>query len=228
MPDRPLPGIVVLISGSGTNLQALIDAVTRGEIPGRIRAVLSNRPGVAGLERAERAGIPAQVIDHRTYPDRETFDQALMAHIDAHDPALVVLAGFMRVLTPAFVDHYTGRLINIHPSLLPDFRGLHTHERALEAGVQTHGCTVHFVNGELDGGPAIAQAGVPVEANDTPQSLAARVQCQEHRIYPQVVRWFCEGRLKLADDGQVHLDDQPLQTPLRADEVPADDRDPPT
>ncbi|MBK1692728.1 phosphoribosylglycinamide formyltransferase [Ectothiorhodospira mobilis] len=217
MSENALPGIVVLISGSGTNLQALIDAAARGEIPGRIRGVISNRPGVAGLERATRAGIPTEVIDHRAYSGREAFDRALMARIDAHHPALVVLAGFMRVLTPGFVQHYAGRLINIHPSLLPDFRGLHTHERALEAGVESHGCSIHFVNGELDGGPIIAQARVPVKADDTPQSLAARVQHQEHRLYPRVVRWFCQGRLRLADDGQVHFDEQPLQVPLRVD-----------
>ena len=216
MSENTLPGIVVLISGSGTNLQALIDAAARGEIPGCIRCVISNRPGVAGLERATRAGIPTEVIDHRAFPGREAFDQALMVRIDAHDPALVVLAGFMRVLTPGFVQHYTGRLINIHPSLLPDFRGLHTHERALEAGVETHGCSIHFVNGELDGGPIIAQARVPVMADDNPQTLAARVQHQEHRLYPQVVRWFCQGRLRLADDGQVYFDEQPLQAPLPA------------
>ncbi|MCG5536416.1 phosphoribosylglycinamide formyltransferase [Ectothiorhodospira mobilis] len=217
MAENALPGIVVLISGSGTNLQALIDATARGEIPGRIRGVISNRPGVAGLERAARAGIPTAVVDHRAFSGREDFDRALMARIDAHDPALVVLAGFMRVLTPGFVQHYTGRLINIHPSLLPDFRGLHTHERALEAGVETHGCSIHFVNGELDGGPVIAQARVPVMADDNPQSLAARVQHQEHRLYPRVVRWFCQGRLRLADDGQVHFDENPLQVPLQVD-----------
>ncbi|WP_090486260.1 phosphoribosylglycinamide formyltransferase [Ectothiorhodospira mobilis] len=217
MAENALPGIVVLISGSGTNLQALIDATARGEIPGRIRGVISNRPGVAGLERAARAGIPTAVVDHRAFSGREDFDRALMARIDAHDPALVVLAGFMRVLTPGFVQHYTGRLINIHPSLLPDFRGLHTHERALEAGVETHGCSIHFVNGELDGGPVIAQARVPVMADDNPESLAARVQHQEHRLYPRVVRWFCQGRLRLADDGQVHFDENPLQVPLQVD-----------
>ncbi|EHQ51620.1 phosphoribosylglycinamide formyltransferase [Ectothiorhodospira sp. PHS-1] len=215
MRRSPLPGIVVLISGSGTNLQALIDAAADGRIHGEIRAVISNRPEVAGLDRARRADIPAQVINHRDFPDRGAFDQALMAAIDRHQPDLVVLAGFMRVLTPAFVAHYEGRLINIHPSLLPDFRGLHTHERALEAGVQQHGCSIHFVNTELDGGPVILQASVPVLPDDTPQTLAARVQQQEHQAYPQVVRWFCQGRLTLRN-GQVWFDEQPLQAPLQS------------
>ncbi|SEQ31867.1 phosphoribosylglycinamide formyltransferase-1 [Ectothiorhodospira magna] len=213
MKPHPLPGIVVLISGSGTNLQALIDGVAEGRIQGQIRAVISNRPQVAGLDRADRARIPAQVINHRDFPDRDTFDRALMTAIDLHQPDLVVLAGFMRVLTPAFVTHYQGRLINIHPSLLPDFRGLHTHERALEAGVQQHGCSIHFVNTELDGGPVIGQARVPVLPDDTPQTLAARVQQQEHRAYPQVVQWFCQGRLTLCN-GQVWFDEHPLQAPL--------------
>ncbi|MCG5500632.1 phosphoribosylglycinamide formyltransferase [Ectothiorhodospira lacustris] len=214
MRQSPLPGIVVLISGSGTNLQALIDAVADGRVHGEIRAVISNQPEVTGLDRARRAGIPAQVINHRDFSDRSGFDQALMAAIDRHQPELVVLAGFMRVLTPAFVEHYDGHLINIHPSLLPDFRGLHTHERALEAGVQQHGCSIHFVNTELDGGPVILQARVPVLIDDTPQTLAARVQQQEHRAYPQVVQWFCQGRLTLRN-GQVWLDEQPLQAPLQ-------------
>lgn len=214
MRQSPSPGIVVLISGSGTNLQALIDAVANGDIHGEIRGVISNRPEVAGLERARRAGIPARVINHQDFSDRDTFDQALMAAIDQHQPDLVVLAGFMRVLTPAFVGHYEGRLINIHPSLLPDFRGLHTHERALEAGVQLHGCSIHFVNTELDGGPVILQASVPVLPDDTPQTLAARVQQQEHRAYPRVIQWFCQGRLTLRN-GQVWLDEKPLQAPLQ-------------
>lgn len=214
------PGIVVLISGSGTNLQAIIDTVQEGLIPGELRAVISNRPGVAGLEKAQRAGITTHVIDHRSYPERADFDRALMQSIDGHDPALVVLAGFMRVLTPEFVDRYQGRLLNVHPSLLPAFRGLHTHERALESGIREHGCSIHFVNAELDGGPVIAQAIVPVLAEDTPTSLAARVQQQEHRIYPMVVAWFCEGRLKLLD-GKVCLDGKSLPAPLRYDSTGA-------
>ncbi|TVQ71708.1 MAG: phosphoribosylglycinamide formyltransferase [Chromatiaceae bacterium] len=210
------PGIVVLISGSGTNLQALIDAVNDDRIPGCIRAVISNRPGVAGLDRAARAGIHHEVINHRDYGDREAFDAALMTGIDAHTPDLVVLAGFMRVLTAQFVGHYAGRLVNIHPSLLPAYRGLHTHERALKDGVESHGCSVHFVNTELDGGPVIIQARVPVLGDDTPDTLAARVQQQEHRVYPQVVRWFCQGRLSLAN-GQVRLDEKTLHTPLQVE-----------
>ncbi|MGM0676919.1 MAG: phosphoribosylglycinamide formyltransferase [Pseudomonadota bacterium] len=216
MPTDAQPGIVVLISGSGTNLQALIDAAGDGRIPGRIRAVISNRPDVAGLERAARAGIHHEVINHQDYDTREAFDAALMTGIDAHGPDLVVLAGFMRVLTPGFVGHYAGRLLNIHPSLLPAYRGLHTHERALEDGVEHHGCSIHFVNTELDGGPVIIQARVAVLADDTPDTLADRVQQQEHRIYPQVVRWFCQGRLTLAD-GQVWLDEKPLHSPLQVE-----------
>lgn len=207
------PAMVVLISGSGSNLQALIDATASGFIPGRIAAVISNNPDALGLQRAEQAGIATQVIAHRAYARREDFDQALMQAIDPHQPALVVLAGFMRILTPGFVTHYLGRLLNIHPSLLPALRGLHTHERALAEGLSVHGCSVHFVNQELDGGPVIMQARVPVLPDDTPQSLAARVLIQEHRLYPAVVRLFCQGRLRLDAQG-VWLDQQRLEHPL--------------
>ncbi|MDD3516752.1 MAG: phosphoribosylglycinamide formyltransferase [Chromatiales bacterium] len=208
--------IVVLISGSGSNLQAIIDAAASGELPGRIAAVISNRPEAFGLERARRAGIAAETLDHRRYPDRETFDQALMALIDRHAPDLVVLAGFMRILTPAFVRHYAGRMLNIHPSLLPEFRGLRTHERALEAGVERHGASVHFVTDELDGGPVVLQAEVPVLPDDTPERLAARVLEKEHVIYPRVVRWFCQGRLRL-DGNRPLMDGRPLDRPLVLD-----------
>lgn len=217
MGHDPLP-VVVLISGTGTNLQALIDAAADGSVPIRIAAVVSNRPDAAGLERARRAGIPAHALDHTAYGDREAFDRALMACIDAYDPGLVVLAGFMRILTPGFVEHFAGRLVNIHPSLLPDFRGLRTHERALRAGVQEHGASVHFVSNELDGGPVIMQARVPVLPGDTPEQLAARVQAREHRLYPAVVGLFAAGRLKLEQD-RVRFDGRPLQAPLDLDSL---------
>jgi len=211
----PLP-IVVLVSGGGSNLQAIIDAIDRGELPARIQAVISNRPEVFALERAARAGIPTEVLDHTAYGTREDYDQALMAAIDRHHPALVVLAGFMRILTPEFVHHYHGRLLNIHPSLLPRHRGLDTHRRALEAGDSEHGATVHFVTAELDGGPRIIQARVPVHPDDTPESLAARVLEKEHRIYPLAIRWFAEGRLRQEHD-QALLDGRPLDEPVRFD-----------
>jgi phosphoribosylglycinamide formyltransferase 1 len=211
--------VVVLISGVGTNLQVLIDAADAGTIPIRIAAVISNRPGAPGLARAERAGIPVHTLDHTAYPDRESFDEALRACIDAYDPGLVVLAGFMRILTPGFVEHFAGRMLNIHPSLLPDFRGLRTHERALQAGVREHGASVHFVNNELDGGPVIMQARVPVLADDTPERLAARVQAREYVLYPTVVGMIGEGRLKL-EHGQVRLDGRPIRAPLDLDSMP--------
>ena len=207
--------IVVLISGSGSNLQAILDACARGAIPGRVAAVISNRPGVFGLDRAQRAGVPAEVVDHTHFPDRESFEQALASRIDAHAPDLVVLAGFMRLLTPAFVARYAGRMLNIHPSLLPELRGLHTHRRAIERGVARHGASVHFVTAELDGGPVVIQAAVPVEPGDTPETLAARVLEREHVIYPEAVRLFCEGRLAMKD-GQAWLDGNLLESPLRA------------
>jgi len=196
-----MKNIVVLISGRGSNLGVLLDAA----IPARFAAVISNRPGALGLQLATARGIPAITLDHKAFADREGFDAALMAEIDKHAPDLIVLAGFMRVLTPAFVNRYQGRLINIHPSLLPVFPGLHTHERALAAGVKIHGCSVHFVTAELDHGPIIIQAAVPVHESDTPATLAERVLVEEHKAYPLAVRWFVEGRLKLTEDGRVFL-----------------------
>jgi phosphoribosylglycinamide formyltransferase-1 len=186
-------------------------------LPIRIAAVIANEADAFGLERARRAGIEARVLSHRDFPDRETFDAALLTLVDSFQPGLVVLAGFMRILTPGFVTHYRGRLLNIHPSLLPKYRGLHTHERALAAGEREHGATVHFVTAELDGGPAVLQARVAVANEDDSASLAARVLTQEHRIYPQVVRWFAQGRLMLGDDDLPRLDGQPLFQPLRLD-----------
>ncbi|WP_394561024.1 phosphoribosylglycinamide formyltransferase [Aquipseudomonas alcaligenes] len=193
--------VVVLISGSGSNLQALIDSIGKNGNPARIAAVISNRADAYGLERAKQAGIATLVLDHKQFDGREAFDAALVEAIDGFDPQLVVLAGFMRILTGSFVRHYEGRLLNIHPSLLPKYKGLHTHQRALEAGDSEHGCSVHFVTEELDGGPLVVQAVVPVESGDTPESLAQRVHSQEHHIYPLAMRWFAEGRLKLGATG---------------------------
>ena len=201
--------VVVLISGSGSNLQALIDSVAHDGNPARIAAVICNRAGAYGLERAKQAGIATELLDHKQFDGREAFDAALIQAIDAHQPDLVVLAGFMRILTPGFVQHYAGRLLNIHPSLLPKHKGLHTHQRAIEAGDSEHGCSVHFVTEELDGGPLVVQAVLPVMADDTPESLAQRVHQQEHQIYPLAVRWFAEGRLRLGAQGAM-LDGQPL------------------
>ena len=209
----PLP-VVALISGSGSNLQALIDAQLAG-LPIRLAAVISNRADAYGLERARRHSIPAEVLNHRDYPDRDAYDADLQHLIDGYAPGLVVLAGFMRILTPAFVAHYQGRLLNIHPSLLPKFPGLHTHQRALDAGETEHGASVHFVTAELDGGPVILQARVPVLPGDDTGTLAARVLEQEHVIYPRVVDWFAAGRLRLGEDGRPWLDGKPVAGAVR-------------
>ncbi len=193
--------IVVLLSGSGSNLQALIDATQSGRINGRIVAAISNKPGVRGLERARDAGIDALLLDHTQYESREAFDSALQELIDQQEPDLIVLAGFMRILTADFVRHYLGRMFNIHPSLLPKYKGLHTHQRALEAGDSEHGCTVHFVTPELDGGPLILQAAVPIAADTSIESLQQQVQVREHDIYPLAVEWFCAERLTLTATG---------------------------
>ena len=211
-----IPGrlpIVVLISGRGSNLNAIIDAIEAGELPVEICAVISNRPEAPGLQRAALAGIPAIVVDHACYRDRATFDRALSTTIDALQPALIVLAGFMRVLTPEFVEHYRGRLLNIHPSLLPSFPGLHTHQRALDAGSAEHGASVHFVTATVDGGPVIAQVRVPVYTTDTAATLAERVLQQEHRLYPTVIKWYAEQRITLSPDGQVLFDGTLLDKP---------------
>lgn len=204
---RKLP-IVVLISGSGSNLQAIIDAAQAG-LPVDIRAVISNKKEAYGLERARLAGIPTHVLNHKDYADRADYDAALAQIIDDSKAELVVLAGFMRILSDGFVRRYEGRMLNIHPSLLPRHRGLDTHARALTAGDAEHGATVHFVSPELDAGPIILQARVPVHGDDSPESLAARVLREEHRIYPQAIRWFAEGRLKL-EHGQALLDGAPI------------------
>ena len=207
MPDTC--DVVVLLSGSGSNLQALIDSKDVKESPATLRAVISNRADAPGLQRAMNAGIDTRVLDHTAFEGREAFDAALIDIIDTFNPHLVVLAGFMRILSADFVRHYQGRLLNIHPSLLPKYKGLHTHQRALEAQDREHGCSVHFVTEELDGGPLVVQAVIPVESEDTPSSLAQRVHAQEHRIYPLAVRWFAEDRLSLDEQGAL-LDGQLL------------------
>jgi len=201
--------LAVLISGSGTNLQAIMDAQKAGTLDTEIAVVFSNRANAAGLERAAQAGIPTASLDHRDYPDREQFDQAMIEVLTPYAPDTVVLAGFMRILSAVFVRHYAGQLINIHPSLLPKYRGLNTHARALEAGDSEHGCSIHFVTEELDGGPLIAQAPIAVHANDTVDSLSKRVQQREHLLYPQVLQWRAQDRLELTDNGVV-LDGKPL------------------
>lgn len=205
--------LVVLISGRGSNLQAILDQAVSGELPVEVAAVVSNRPGVHGLERARQAGVPALELDHKNFADRPEFEAALIETIDHRHPDLVVLAGFMRVLTAGFTEHYRGRLLNIHPSLLPKFRGLHTHERAIAAGETEHGASIHFVTAELDGGPVIVQARVPVLPGDDSDALATRVLEQEHRLYPLAIRWFAEQRLRLEGE-QVWFDGQPLVEPL--------------
>ncbi len=201
--------IVVLISGNGSNLQTLLDQSAAGLLGGEVVAVVSNKAEAYGLERARIAGTATAVLSNKDYGDRDSFDAALMQLIDSHEPDLVVLAGFMRILTPGFVRHYQGRMLNIHPSLLPRYQGLHTHQRAIEAGDTEHGCSVHFVTEELDGGPVVLQARVPIFAGDDEATVAGRVQVQEHAIYPLVVRWFCEGRLTMQQE-QAWLDGVPL------------------
>jgi len=207
-PDSPL-ALVVLISGNGSNLQAIIDAIRHQGLKAEVRAVISNNSDAYGLTRAREAGIPAISLDHRNYPSREAYDQDLQVVIDRYQPQLVVLAGFMRILTAEFVKHYHGRMLNIHPSLLPKYQGLNTHRRVLEAGDNIHGVSVHFVTPELDGGPVILQAEVPVHPGDTTDDLAQRVHRQEHMIYPLVIRWFSEGRLGLHNN-RVLFDGKPL------------------
>jgi phosphoribosylglycinamide formyltransferase-1 len=192
--------VVVLLSGRGSNLRAIVEAA----LPIEIAAVIGNRPQAAGLAYARECGLPVFAFDHADYADRAAYDARLADEIERQRPDLVVLAGYMRILSPAFVERFQGRLLNIHPSLLPAFPGLKTHERALAEGVKIHGCTVHFVTAALDHGPIVVQAAVPVRADDTPAALAARVLAQEHRIYPRAIRWFAEGRL-VDDGGRINL-----------------------
>ena len=203
------PRLLVLISGGGSNLQSFIDGCANGSLEAQLVAVISNKAGVKGLDRAAAAGIPNIVVDHRAFDSRDSFDQSLADVIDSFAPALVILAGFMRILTPEFVNRFVGRLINIHPSLLPAYPGLHTHQRAIDAGDEQAGATVHFVTPELDGWPSVLQAQVPVLPGDSADSLAQRVLGFEHRIYPTAVQWFCQGRLRM-EQGVALLDGQPL------------------
>ncbi|MDO9467735.1 MAG: phosphoribosylglycinamide formyltransferase [Thiobacillus sp.] len=203
MTARPIR-VVVLLSGRGSNFQAIVEA----QLPIEIVAVVSNRPQAAGLDYARAHDLNAIALDHTDHVEREAFDTLLADEIERHQPDLVVLAGYMRILSAAFIARFEGRLLNIHPSLLPMFPGLKTHERALAEGIKVHGCTVHFVTAQLDHGPIVIQAAVPVQTDDTPATLAARVLAQEHRIYPQAVRWFAEGRLEI-NRGRVNLKDDP-------------------
>lgn len=204
---------VVLISGRGSNLEAILRAASAPDYPASVVAVVSNRADAAGLQLARDAGIAVAVVPNSDYPDRAAYDAALQAEVDRFEPGLVVLAGFMRILTPAFVAHYANRMINIHPSLLPAFTGLHTHQRAIDAGVRFHGCTVHFVTAELDHGPIIAQAALEVSPADNAETLGARVLALEHLVYPAVVRWFSEGRLQI--EGQCVRVDGYEASPLK-------------
>ena len=192
--------VVVLISGSGTNLQAIIDACNHADYHAKIVGVLSNKADAYGLVRAKNANIDTSVISHKDFNSREQYDQALIKEIDLYNADCIVLAGFMRILTPEFVQHFNGKLLNIHPSLLPKYQGLNTHQRAIDAGDKEHGVSVHFVTEELDGGPVILQAKVPVFDGDKPDDLAQRVHQQEHRIYPLVVKWFCTERVIMQND----------------------------
>lgn len=197
--------LVILLSGSGSNLQALIDAINGGVIEADIAAVISNKPGALGLKRADDAGIKHAVIDNLQFSSRENFDQALCREIQIYKPDLVILAGFMRILTSKFVENFDGRILNIHPSLLPKYPGLHSHQKAIDAGDLNAGATVHFVTSKLDGGPSVLQAEVPIYQDDSAEVLARRVLTKEHQIYPLAVQWFCAGRLSLVD-GKTYLD----------------------
>lgn len=210
--------LVVLVSGSGSNLQAIIDAIAARQLDARVSLVVSNRDDAFALQRAAQAGIPTAVIRNRDYQDRDTFDQALMGAIDEAGADTVVLAGFMRILTPAFVRHYHGRLLNIHPSLLPKHRGLDTHARALEAGDAEHGCSIHFVTEELDGGPLVAQARFDVDRNDSADSLSKKVQQLEHQLYPLVLKWRAQQRLRWTDKGVLLDDEDVAETGVQFDQ----------
>jgi phosphoribosylglycinamide formyltransferase 1 len=208
--------IAILISGRGSNMRAIAERAASGQLPVEVRVVISDQPQAAGLAAAAALQVPTQTLSPRDYRDRGSYDAALAQLLLRYEPALIVLAGFMRILSPGFIDAFAGRILNVHPSLLPKYRGLHTHRRALEAGDATHGVSVHFVTTELDGGPVIIQSLVDVRPGDTEASLSARVQEQEHRIYPQAIDWFAQGRLHLAND-QVWLDGRLLEAPIIVD-----------
>ncbi len=211
-PGPRLPA-VILISGRGSNMQAIAERAASDALPIEIRAVISDRPEAVGLGIAAGMGLPASALSPKGFVDRAAYDTALASLVNSYTPRLIVLAGFMRILTPHFIGAFAGRILNIHPSLLPKYRGLHTHRRVLEAGDAVHGVSVHFVTEELDGGPVIIQAMVPVLPSDTEATLSARVQRQEHRIYPQAIDWFARGRLELKGQ-QAWLDGKPLRAPI--------------
>lgn len=217
--DARLP-IAILISGRGSNMQAIATRAASGELPVEVRVVVSDQPSAGGLQIAARMGIPTRVLSPREFADRASYDLALARLLSEYDPQLIVLAGFMRILTPGFIEAFAGRILNVHPSLLPKYRGLHTHRRALEAGDAQHGVSVHFVTEELDGGPVIIQSRLDVHAGDDEARLSARVQQREHRIYPRAIDWFARGRLELRGQ-QAWLDGKPLTTPV------IDEPDPP-
>ena len=206
--------IAILISGRGTNMRVIAQRAAAGSLPVDVRVVITDQPAAEGLRTAAAMNIATRVLAPRDFPDRASYDQALVRLLAEFGPKLVVLAGFMRILTPHFIGAYAGRILNVHPSLLPSYRGLHTHRRVLESGEKLHGVSVHFVTEELDGGPVIVQAEVPVLPEDSETTLSARVQQSEHRIYPQAIDWFARGRL-LLKDGRAWLDGQPLDAPLR-------------
>jgi len=211
MPDRCRTAI--LISGSGTNLQAIIDRVADGRLDLDLVVVFSNKPAAYGLERARRAGIPTLCIEHGSFPDRDSFDRAVAAQLDRYQPDLIILAGFMRILSPGFVDHYAGRILNIHPALLPKYPGLDTHQRVIDAGDEWHGSTVHFVTDELDGGPRILQGRLRVRPGETADELRDRVQAVEHRIYPLAAGWVGSGKAEYRD-GETWIDGRPAAEPV--------------
>lgn len=205
----PEKSIVVLVSGNGSNLQAIIDNISQQKIHGKVVAVFANKQNAYGLTRAENANIPAIFINHKEFASREDYDNEMMKSIDQYSPDLIVLAGFMRILTPKFVEHYQGKMLNIHPSLLPKYKGLDTHQRAIDAGDKEHGASVHFVTAELDGGPVVLQSKVPIFASQDAEELADRVQQQERQMYPLVISWFCADRLKMINN-HAELDGQLL------------------
>ena len=209
----PLP-IAVLISGRGTNMRVIAERAAAGTLPVDVRVVISDQPAAEGLKTAAALNIAARVLEPREFADRPSYDQALVQTLQEYRPNLIVLAGFMRILTPRFIGAFAGRILNVHPSLLPKYRGLHTHRRVLEAGEALHGVSVHFVTEELDGGPVVLQTEVPILPGDSEQTLSARVQQGEHRIYPQAIDWFARGRL-LWKDGRAWLDGKPLASPVR-------------
>lgn len=213
--------IGVLVSGGGTNLQSIIDNIHFGDTNATIECVVSNKKNVYALTRAEQASIANHVVQHGDFISRQTFEQALITILDQHEVDIVVLAGFMRVLGSHFIQHYSGRILNIHPSLLPKYSGLHTHQRALDDGEKTHGCSVHFATAELDGGPVIIQASVSVLENDTEETLAARVLEKEHIIYPLCVKWLCENKIAYRDS-VAYYDNKPLVIPLQLDQLSTD------